>query len=342
MADKYTLIGVELSPYSVKTRSYLRYKNIPHSWRVGGPGQGGDFAKYAKLPIVPLLITPDGQGMQDSTPILEALEAEYPEPVAQPNDPCLAFLSLLLEEYADEWGNKHMFHYRWKAEADQNSASLRLAEARMPLVLRYIPIVNSVIQAKIATMIKTRMAKRAWVIGSNEHTEGRIEASFRNLLSLLQTHLDGRDYLFGAKPCYADFGLWGQIYNAWTDPTPGNVIEQEFSGLKPWINRMLNPKAKGDFESWAQLSETLEPLLSQEVGATFLPWAAAVSDALQAGKEELNVSIHDEAFKHSVGGPQKYHAKSLAMLKEKYRNYADDATLDQVLTRTGCKAFLTS
>jgi len=32
MADGYRIIGAEMSPYSVKVRSYFRYKGIPHQW----------------------------------------------------------------------------------------------------------------------------------------------------------------------------------------------------------------------------------------------------------------------------------------------------------------------
>ncbi len=340
MTEKYTLIGADLSPYSIKVRSYLRYKGINHVWKVGGPSKKGDFGKYGKLPIVPLLITPEGEGWQDSTPIMDKLEEKYPEPAALPDDPALKFLSQLLEEYADEWANKHMFHYRWKAEADQNSASLRLAETRMPLWMRYIPIVNSVIQARIATMIKQRMSGRGWVIGSNEKTEGRIEDSFESLLGLLQDHLASRNYLFGARPSYADFGLWGQIYNAWTDPTARQIIEQQFSDLKPWLIRMEKPRPEGEFESWGQLQATLQPLLEIEVAGTFLPWTHAITEAMNAGAEEVSVNLFGEAFTHSIGGPQKYHVKSLAVLKQKYAAVASNAELDAILTSTGCKQYL--
>ena len=36
MADVYRIFGSELSPYSVKVRSYFRYKRIPHEWIVRG------------------------------------------------------------------------------------------------------------------------------------------------------------------------------------------------------------------------------------------------------------------------------------------------------------------
>ena len=69
MSEKYKIFGAELSPYSVKTRSYFRYKNIPHKWVVRSPSTADEFQKYAKLPIVPLVVTPEKEGIQDSTPI---------------------------------------------------------------------------------------------------------------------------------------------------------------------------------------------------------------------------------------------------------------------------------
>jgi len=30
LADSYRIFGAEMSPYSVKVRSYVRYKDIPH------------------------------------------------------------------------------------------------------------------------------------------------------------------------------------------------------------------------------------------------------------------------------------------------------------------------
>ena len=118
MSSEYRIFGAEMSPYSVKVRAYFRYKGIPHQW-LSRRANEEDFQKYARLPIVPLVVTPDGTGIQDSTPIMEKLEADFPEPSIHPEDPDLNFLSALIEEYGDEWGNKLMFHHRWFGEADQ-------------------------------------------------------------------------------------------------------------------------------------------------------------------------------------------------------------------------------
>src|SRR6185295_5443075 len=132
MADVYRIIGSELSPYSVKVRSYFRYKDLPHEWLVRSAATEAEFQRHAKLPLIPLVLTPDGRALQDSTPTIEELERVHPDPALQPPDPTLAFLSALVEEYADEWGNKPMFHYRWFYEADAESAADRIAHAMNP------------------------------------------------------------------------------------------------------------------------------------------------------------------------------------------------------------------
>ena len=95
----YRIYGVEVSPYSVKVRSYFRYKGIDHEWIVRSQETMPEFQKYAKLPLIPLVVTPDDTGLQDSTPIIEKMEAAFPEPSIHPDDPCLGFLSALVEEF---------------------------------------------------------------------------------------------------------------------------------------------------------------------------------------------------------------------------------------------------
>ena len=74
----YRIFGAEISPYSVKVRSYFRYKGIDHEWVVRSQASMPEFQKHAKLPLIPLGVTPEDKGIQDSTPIIEKLEAANP------------------------------------------------------------------------------------------------------------------------------------------------------------------------------------------------------------------------------------------------------------------------
>jgi glutathione S-transferase len=325
MAESYRVFGAELSPYSVKVRSWFRYKRIPHRWILRNAAAQAEYSKYAKLPIVPLVVTPENEGLQDSTPIIERLEPKFPEPSIHPQDPAAAFISVLVEEFGDEWGNKWMFHYRWAREVDQLSAAGRIARMAMP------DASEDQIAPAIAG-VRERMVGRVWFVGSNSRTAAQIEESFRETLALLEPHFANRPYLFGGRPAFGDFALWGQLYNAWTDPTPGALIEGRAPNLLAWIHRMLWPRVEGEFEPWPKLEPTLMPLLERQVGRLFLPWTIANAEAIAAGREEFTVKLDGRDWTQK---PQKYHAKSLAVLRQKYAALPDKSAIDPILDRAG-------
>jgi glutathione S-transferase len=330
MSGVYRVYGAEVSPYSIKVRSYFRYKQIPYEWIVRDQSRMKEFQRYAKLPLIPLVVTPDDVGIQDSTPIIEALEAEFPEPTIHSPDPVIEFLSALIEEFGDEWGNKWMFHYRWAREVDQVSAATRIARSLMP-ELDDEKIVG------VADSIRQRMLGRVGFVGSSEQTAPQIEDSFQEGIGQLEAHLATRPYLFGARPSFGDFGLWGQIYNAWTDPTAGALLNENTPHVVSWTKRMLEPSDEGGFEAWDTLSSTLTPFLSRQVGRLFLPWSDANAKAIAAGKEEFSIDLDGHSWTQK---PQKYHARSLAALRARYQAVGGNAALDEILESTGCLDWL--
>jgi glutathione S-transferase len=289
-----------------------------------------EYRKYAKLPLIPVVVTPDGRGLQDSTPILEQLEAEHPEPSIHPGDAPAAFVSALLEEYGDEWGNKPMFHYRWWYEPDQISAATRIARDMLG------DADPAAIDAT-AAQLRERMVPRLSFVGSSAATRPTIEASFERQLAVLEQHLARRPYLFGARPAFGDFGLFPQLYECSTDPTPRARMDQVAPRVLAWIARMLAPRAEGPFEAWAALEPTLRPLLADEVGALFLPWSDANARAVASGQKEFTVTLGGRPWTQEA---QKYHAKSLAALRARYAACPDRARLDPILRASGCLQWL--
>jgi len=324
----YRIFGVELSPYSVKVRSYFRYKGIAHEWVERNAANEAEFQKLAKLPLVPLVIAPDGATFQDSTPIIEHFETLYPEPSIHPADPVASFVSALLEEWADEWGNKWMFHMRWSRPADQEAAAAQIAATMTGATGEELK--------RTTAFIKERMVGRVGFVGSNEQTGPQIEASYLEALALLDAHLAARPYLFGARPAFGDFGVWAELYECSLDPTPGSWLREKAPHAAAYVERMKKPEALGAFEPWSALAPTLEPLLAREAGARFLPWSDANARAIAAGESEFSIQLTDGLWTQK---PQKYHARSLAALRAKYAA-AKNPALDDVLARAGCLKWL--
>lgn len=324
MSNEYRIFGSELSPYSVKVRSYFRYKGLPHEWLLRSPANQAEFQNYAKLPLVPLVVTPQGEGIQDSTPIIERFEKDSPS--LAPDDPALAFVSALLEEYGDEWGNKWMFSYRWSYPADCWSTAERIA-------LQMMGTQGPLAVAQARTAVAERMSGRLGFVGSNDTTRPLIEASFKRALEILDAHLATRPYLLGGRPAMADFGLWGQFYEAATDPTPGAIMRASAPNVMKWVARMLSPKDEGGFEPWSSLSAGLMPLLTEEVGRLFLPWSVANAEAIARNDKSFSTALAGTTWTQE---PQKYHARSLQEIRRKYAAFKGAAGLDDILEKAGC------
>ena len=117
--DSIALYGSPGSPYTRKMLALLRYRRISYRFLSGGLGQPEGMPR-AKVSLLPTFYLPDSQGeleaVVDSTPIIRRLEQEYPGRSVVPTNPVLGFLDLLLEDYADEWLTKAMFHFRWWRE----------------------------------------------------------------------------------------------------------------------------------------------------------------------------------------------------------------------------------
>lgn len=324
----YKVFGIEESPYSVKVRSYFRYKGIPHDWILRNE-DSETYTQNARLPLIPLVVKPQGGAVQDSTPIIEAMEVDFPEPSIHPPEPAAAFASTLLEEFGDEWGNKWMFHFRWRREIDQLAGGRRLAGWPNPFAS------DEEITA-ITKQIQARMIDRVWFVGSSDQTAEQIEQSFADALGLLETHLSSRPYLFGSRPSFGDFGMWCQIYNANRDPTPAKLVRAH-PNIHAWTRRMLAPINEGEFESWGAVKDTLLPLIRDQIGGLFLPWSVANSQAIADGAETFEVELAGKTWGQK---PQKYHARSLAALREKFHAVSNDPAVRELTESTGCLPYL--
>lgn len=327
MTAPFRLYGAELSPYSVKVRSYLRFKGVEFEWLTRTAARQEEFARYAKQPLIPVLVDADENALQDSTPIIEQLEREFAEPAAVPSDPALAFIAALLEDYADEWLNKAMFHYRWSYPEDQDSAAQRIVEMIFE---------GAEAPEGIAESVKTRMVGRLHHVGSSPEAAPIIEGSFNAALAAVERLLGTRKYLLGGRPSFADFGLACQFAQLLSDPTPGAILRAQAPNLVRWVERMENPKVEGEFVTLADVRDQLVDLLRGEIAGAYLAWAAANAQAVADEARGVSVEIAGVTFYQK---PQRYAAKALAELKKKRASVEDEA-LAALLEETGCDAYL--
>ncbi len=241
----------------------------------------------------------------------------------------LAFLSALIEDYADEWLNKAMFHYRWSYPEDQESAAKRITDM----------IFDGAEKPEgIEEQVRTRMIGRLYHVGSSPETAPLIEGSFTRVLALLDALLAKRPYLFGGRPSLADFGLAGQLAQLNSDPTPGALLRAQAPNVVRWLERMESPRAEGAFASFADVSSDFTELLRAEIAGAYLLWMDANARAVSQDASGVSVDISGTTF---VQKPQRYAAKAFNELKRK-RSMIDDEALTALLSAAGIDALLSS
>lgn len=328
MTAPYRLYGGQFSPFSQKVAGFMRFKGIEHSWIERAAARAEEFNRYAKLPLLPLLVGADEVVLQDSTAILEVLSRRYPEPTTRPAELALGFLAALLEDFADEWVNKALQLYRWGEEAGPSSAAaiaqLALGEAEAAY--------HSAGEAEILSRMQARKA----MIGLTDSAAEVITASFARTLLALSSTFQDRQFLFGDRPTNADFSLAAQLAQLAPIPAAAAIMAAQGPGVLAWLERMEKPHGEGEFLPLEQALPGLEALL-QEVGQVYLPWLQANALAHGAGQALFEVALAGQVVSQP---PQRYAAKALAELRRKRSFLMQDAALTQILAQMGAQAIL--
>ncbi|HEX7760611.1 MAG TPA: glutathione S-transferase family protein [Caulobacteraceae bacterium] len=314
MDGVYEIYGALGSPYSLKVRAVMRYRRLPHIWR--SVGLTSAVREKVRAPVIPVVHFPDDSWRNDSTPVIAALEALHPDRSLVPDDPAEAFLAFLLEDMADEWGTKAMFHYRWAPAQDIDVNAFTLVQQSM------LGRPRAQIEAAAAG-IRDRQVSRMPLVGCTPANAALIEATARRALALIDAHVPDGLWLFGDRPSIADFAWYGQFSQLARDPTPRAMIRQDYPAAFTWIETLddasgLEPGAWRD--PAAPMSAALEGMLAM-ASDIYLPFMAENARALADGRNELHLTLGGHAYAQAPFG---YQAKCLAALKGAYNELKPD------------------
>jgi glutathione S-transferase len=313
MTEAIALSGAPGSPYTRKMLAVLRYRRIPYRFMLPNNPRLRDLPR-PKVQLLPTFYLPDATGalqaVTDSTPLIRRFEAEYEGRSLIPTDPALAFLNELIEDYADEWLTKAMFHYRWAYQADIAKA------AKILPCWRGFSIPDADL-AQAGAAFSERQIGRLRYVGSNDVTGPVIEASYRRFLTAFEDHLRHFPYLMGERPGSCDFGVFGQLTQlAEFDPTPAALALEIAPRVTAWTGMMedlsgLEP-AEGDWISIGRAPETLTAILA-EIGRVYPPVMLANAQAVMAGAGEVTAEVDGQVWTQQ---PFPYQAKCLGWLRQ--------------------------
>jgi len=277
----YTLWGVAHSYYSGKIRSYLVKKGVPfRELYPSDPGFRTRILPAVRHMVVPIMETPEGEIIQDTTDMIECLEARFPQPLMVPETPVQRAVAWLLGAFGSEGLLQAGMSYRWSYRAEQESFLCaefgRAVHSGPDREARY----------RAGKQLMDYFHGSLPKLGVTPETISTVEAAYCELLDALDIHFQHHPYLLGGRPSIADFGLMAPLYaHLARDPVPSTLMKSRAPNVYRWTERMnLSSIADGEFadrpETYAAddaIPETLEPVLAlafQDWGAELLANAA--------------------------------------------------------------------
>lgn len=257
----YRFYAAEPSYFSAKVRPALRYKRLPFTELLPTPAAYRDvIVPRTGLAFIPILITPEDETWQDTSDILDRLEARFPEPPLYPATPVQRVVASIWELYCDEFLILPGLHYRWSFEESEAKARQDFAAFNG----------DPEMANKFASRIKSFLP----FVGVTPATIPHIEAHTHALLDGLSLHFERTPYLLGDRPSLADCALMGPLYaHLYLDAVPGRLLRERAPRVCNWIERMNHPDPAegGQWLAGDALAPTLRPLL-ELIGRDLVPF----------------------------------------------------------------------
>ncbi|MEM9624551.1 MAG: glutathione S-transferase C-terminal domain-containing protein, partial [Pseudomonadota bacterium] len=234
---------------------------------------------------------PDGRFMTDTTPMIQWFEEAYPEAPVIPQDPVLRFISLLLEDYAEEWLWRPAMHYRWSYAPDR----LHLARKIVDEMMADEPAPAFLKRAFIRRRQHVEYVKKD---GVDANTWAHVESIYLHTLDRLQAIFATRPFVLGERPTVADFGFFAPMFRHFSqDPTASDIMRLRAPGVFAWQARLWDARASAIEESLpAELPDGLDSMFA-DISSGYLPYLNANAEAWQQGLARFDPVIQSVQYR---------------------------------------------
>lgn len=292
---RYQLIAAEVSLYSGKARAYLRYKGVPFDEVLATrPVIQSIVRPKTGLAMVPVLLTPEGEAIQDTTAIIHAIEARHPARSVVPSG-VLGLASKLLELYGDEWLLMPAMHYRWHYKRNWPLVFSEFGQLVAPGIPKVLaPLAGIPLAAYFG-------GNYGRALGISKRNRAAIERSYEAFLRDFDRHLEQHDYLLGDRPCEGDFGFMAPLYaHLYRDPASGDLMRRIAPKVAAWVERMNRPVSTHAPETRTFASEvprSLDPIFER----LFSEHWPVVADTVRAVDRWVHAHPDAEYIKRFVG-----------------------------------------
>jgi glutathione S-transferase len=338
----FRFFGTERSYFSGKARAAFRAKRVHFEEILPDRNAIREIRRRTGgLFFLPTVITPEGDTWQDTSDIIDALEARRPEPALLPATPVQRVVAYLMELYADEFMILPAMLHRWGTpEGERDARDSFAASTGDPAG---------------SDKFADTMSGSLPMLGVGEITRDAILAHLDDLLPRMESVLADQGFLLGEQVSLADCAMLGPFYgHLYLDLVPGTMLRRRYPRISYWIERMNHPDvaAFAGFREGDGLHPSLRgvlDLIGRDAGPVVLDtvrdferWADQQPDGEHAPPRAVG---GHESHLRGVAFQRYTSSYTLWMLQRPLDAYAalsgsERAAVDSALAGTGCEDLL--
>ncbi|MEO0322724.1 MAG: glutathione S-transferase family protein, partial [Myxococcota bacterium] len=184
----YVLYGWRWSYFTRKLDAALRFYGADFRFETKTAANAEELRVRGGTHQIPVLHTPENWMLADTTPVLGALDARFPDRALFPQG-AMGVLVHALEEYFDEWIARTSVHWRWGYEENHALLSLDATGG------------DEAMAAKLRDWGR-RVCRATGV--SSPTQQAAAEAEYLRLMDAAEAQLGETRYLLGDRPTAVD------------------------------------------------------------------------------------------------------------------------------------------
>jgi glutathione S-transferase len=278
-----TIYGFELSYFTRKMEAALRLYGLPFRRRSKTLLNWRRLERLSGCRKVPVMVTPDGRVLSDTTPIIDHLDAALPARRLFP-DGVDGIVARLVEEWLDEWFPRTVLHFRWQHPDSAGSASSAIAREIAPWLP---PPLRRPLERRIARW-GDRACRAFGLDDAGERQEPRADAAA--VWQALDHQLGETRWALGNRPTAVDAVLLGALRGHYlADPAPRRLMER-WPRVLDWAGQADDWDGRGEPLPFPACTGFAATVLERMAGP-YRSWVLAHTEAVERGERSFSAEV---------------------------------------------------
>lgn len=283
----YVLYGWTQSYFTRKLDAALRFYGADFEFRPKNAENAEELRVRSGTHQIPVLHTPENWMLADTTPIMQMLDARFPDRALYPEGPS-GVLVHAIEEYFDEWIARTSVHWRWHYPENHELLSMDAVGG----------------DSQLAAMLVDwgmRVCRATGV--SSEIQQAEAEKEYHRIMVAAEAQLAETRFLLGNRPTAVDCIVLGGLRAHFDyDPAPRRVIHETYERVVAWSESGAHTWDGGGALAPFPETTAFGRMILGEMAQTYGPFALGNKAAREGQQKAFVIPMYGEEVSYLARG----------------------------------------